>query len=128
MSDTPEQIIEDAIWSALETQEEPMGGPWVDRDMRMIDSSGSEVDMTAAVTAALAALKDARYHVVKLPEPDRVTTYGQAWAPKYFTVWNLTGDGDCGVLVGGIGPRSAEDARALAAALLAAADSAEDTK
>lgn len=47
--------IENTIWNTLAAQDHPMGGPFVDREMSMIDSSGSEVDMTA-VAAAVAAL------------------------------------------------------------------------
>lgn len=67
---SPELVIEDAIWSTLEAQEYPMGGPYVDRDMSMIDSSGSEVDMAAAAKAVLGALRAAGFAVTKLPDVD----------------------------------------------------------
>lgn len=47
--------IENVIWNVLASQDSPMGGPFVDREMGTIDSSGSEVDMTA-VAAAVAEL------------------------------------------------------------------------
>ncbi|QSM03918.1 hypothetical protein PROPHIGD91-2_65 [Mycobacterium phage prophiGD91-2] len=47
--------IENVIWSALELQAEQGMGPYVDRDMGMIDASGAGLDMTA-VAAAVAAI------------------------------------------------------------------------
>lgn len=47
--------IEDVIWTALELQAEQGMGPYVDRDMGMVDASGAGLDMTA-VAAAVAAI------------------------------------------------------------------------
>ncbi|SHQ63009.1 Uncharacterised protein [Mycobacteroides abscessus subsp. bolletii] len=47
--------IEDVIWTALELQAEQGIGPYIDRDMDMVDASGAGLDMTA-VAAAVAAI------------------------------------------------------------------------
>ncbi|ATN88697.1 hypothetical protein SEA_DEMSCULPINBOYZ_102 [Mycobacterium phage Demsculpinboyz] len=39
--------IENTIWNALEQQD----GPWVDREMGMVDASGAGLDMTAVAAA-----------------------------------------------------------------------------
>ncbi len=105
---TPEQII--ALHSICEC------GEWAEN----IEEHASHI---------LAALKDARYHLVKLPENS--------------DDWNVNDVGTVGVYYGesGVHQRgvqifdvgydlvvSAGEAREFAAALLAAADSAEDTK
>lgn len=58
---TPEDIaanvIEDTIWETLEAQDSPMGGPYVDREMGLIDSSGSDVDMLSAAGQVVEALQ-----------------------------------------------------------------------
>jgi hypothetical protein len=63
----------------------------------------------------------AGHAVVELPKPVASNRYGQKWATGFRSVWTLTGPGDQGVLVGGIGPQPPEVARRLAAAILAAA-------
>lgn len=51
--------IEDVIWSALEQQREELAmGPYVDREMGMVDSSGAGLDMTAVATAVAAIFID----------------------------------------------------------------------
>jgi hypothetical protein len=47
--------IENVIWAELETQAEEGMGPYVDREMDMVDASGAGVNMTA-VAAAVAAI------------------------------------------------------------------------
>lgn len=47
--------IENVIWAELERQAEVGMGPYVDRDMDMVDASGAGLDMTA-VAAAVSAL------------------------------------------------------------------------
>ena len=48
--------IENVMWTELERQQEDLAmGPYVDRDMGMVDSSGAGFDMTA-VAAAVAEL------------------------------------------------------------------------
>ena len=47
--------IENTIWAALEAQAEVGMGPYVDREMDMVDASGAGLDMTA-VAAAVAEL------------------------------------------------------------------------
>lgn len=58
-------IIEDTIWTALESQDYPMGGPYVDREMGMIDASGSEIDMHSAAVQVVKALQKRGW--LKLP-------------------------------------------------------------
>lgn len=137
MTDRIEALITDAIWTALETQEHPMGGPYVDRDMGMIDASGSEVDMKRAVEHILAALKAARIECVELKSPDdEETGLAQEWAtssalcarrflgptgdPDRIYVWDKAHAWDHGP-----DPITPTQARELAAALLSAADAAE---
>jgi len=47
--------IENTIWNDLERQAEAGMGPYVDREMGMVDASGAGVDMTA-VAASVAKL------------------------------------------------------------------------
>lgn len=47
--------IEDVIWTELERQAEAGMGPYIDRDMDMVDTSGAGLDMTA-VAAVVAEL------------------------------------------------------------------------
>lgn len=51
--------IENVIWAALEAQQEELAkGPYVDREMSMVDSSGAGLDMTAVAKAVAAVFVD----------------------------------------------------------------------
>lgn len=48
--------IEDVIWTELERQAEEGMGPYVDREMDMVDASGAGLNMTAVAAAVVASL------------------------------------------------------------------------
>lgn len=52
--------IENTIWAELERQSDGDMGPYVDRDMDMVDSSGAGLDMTAVAAAVAALFVDSR--------------------------------------------------------------------
>lgn len=52
--------IEDTIWADLERQSEAGMGPYVDREMGMVDTSGAGLDMTAVAAAVAKIFVDSR--------------------------------------------------------------------
>jgi hypothetical protein len=65
--------IENTIWTALEHQAEngPFGGPYIDREMDMVDASGAGLDMHAVAAAVAELFINSQRRLLLMPQPNR---------------------------------------------------------